>query len=205
MIDTATKAIVAHWKLTKAADNVPMAFDSEHQLLYVACRTPGTVIALDAATGKEVASQPAAAEPTIFSTTPRSSRVYVISGAGEVDASRWMRQELRPLELLHTAPEPRRPCSFRRRIRCMSVCRERARSLRRFASTQRPSCASSQASRATKTPAAEGRRVEVRRHRQPPWRPLAHRQDRPVESVLRGSRGRRGAFRRAISPSMALS
>ena len=60
IIGTATKAITAHWKLTKAADNVPMAFDSGHQLLYVACRTPGMLIAIDAATGKEVASLPIA-------------------------------------------------------------------------------------------------------------------------------------------------
>ena len=58
----------------------------EHQLLYVACRTPGTVIALDAATGKEVASLPAAGGADDLFYDPALRRVYVISGAGEVDA-----------------------------------------------------------------------------------------------------------------------
>jgi DNA-binding beta-propeller fold protein YncE len=104
VIDTAGKAIAAHWKLTKAADNVPMAFDAEHKLLYLACRTPGMVIALDAATGKEVANQPAAGGADDLFYDPALRRVYVISGAGEVDA--YLADEakaLHPLGALHTA------------------------------------------------------------------------------------------------------
>jgi DNA-binding beta-propeller fold protein YncE len=86
VIDAASKAITAHWKLTKAADNVPLAFDGGHKLLYLACRTPGTVIALDAATGKEVSSLPAADGADDLFYDPALGRVYVISGAGEVDA-----------------------------------------------------------------------------------------------------------------------
>jgi 4-phytase/acid phosphatase len=104
VIDTASKAVIAHWKLTKAADNVPMAFDTEHQLLYVACRTPGTVIALDAVTGKEVASLPTAGGADDMFYDPALRRVYVISGAGEVDAYQVDEaKNLHPLEVLHTA------------------------------------------------------------------------------------------------------
>jgi DNA-binding beta-propeller fold protein YncE len=104
VLDTASKAISAHWKLTKAADNVPMAFDAEHQLLYLACRTPGTVIALDAVTGKEVASQPTADGADDLFYDPALHRVYVISGAGEVDAYQVDEAKtLRPLDVLHTA------------------------------------------------------------------------------------------------------
>lgn len=85
VIDIVSKAITARWKLTKAADNVPMAFDSEHQLLYVACRTPGTVIAIDAASGKEIASLPTAAGADDIFYDPALHRVYVIAGSGEVD------------------------------------------------------------------------------------------------------------------------
>jgi 4-phytase/acid phosphatase len=103
-IDTASKAIAAHWKLTRAADNVPMAFDSEHQLLYVACRTPGTVIALDAVTGKEVASVPTASGADDLFYDPALRRVYVISGAGEVDTYQVDKaRNLHPLEIAHTA------------------------------------------------------------------------------------------------------
>ena len=104
VIDTSSKAIAVHWKLTKAADNVPMAFDSEHQLLFVACRKPGMLIALDAATGKEIASQPAAAGADDLFYDPALRRVHVISGSGEVDSYQVDEtKNLHPLEVLHTA------------------------------------------------------------------------------------------------------
>jgi 4-phytase/acid phosphatase len=103
-IDTPAKTVAAHWKLTKAADNVPMAFDRENQLLFVACRTPGTVIALDAATGKEVASQPAADGADDIFFDPALRRVYVISGAGEIDSYQVDgTKNLHPLEVVHSA------------------------------------------------------------------------------------------------------
>jgi 4-phytase/acid phosphatase len=104
VIDTVSKAISQHWKLTKAADNVPLAFDGEHQLLYLACRTPGTVIALDATSGREVASQPSAggADDLFYDSALR--RVYLISGAGEVDEYQVSNNKsLLPLGVLHTA------------------------------------------------------------------------------------------------------
>lgn len=103
-IDPAGKTIVARWKLTKAADNVPIAFDSGDQLLFVACRTPGMVIALDAITGKEIASQPAAPGADDLFYDPALRRVYVISGAGEVDSYQVDEaRNLHPLEVVHTA------------------------------------------------------------------------------------------------------
>ncbi len=86
VIDTKTKAITAHWKLTKAADNVPLAFDGMDQLLFVACRKPGMLIALDAKTGKEVTSLPSAAGVDDLFYDSALRRVYLISGTGEVDA-----------------------------------------------------------------------------------------------------------------------
>jgi len=104
VIDTVSKVITAHWKLTNAADNVPMAVDSEHRLLYVGCRTPGTVIALDTATGKEVSSQPTADGADDLFYDPALRRVYVISGAGEVDSYQIEEaRNLHPLGVLHTA------------------------------------------------------------------------------------------------------
>jgi DNA-binding beta-propeller fold protein YncE len=85
VIAPGANSVTAQWKLTKAGDNVPMAFDSRHRTLYVACRTPGTLIALDAATGAERASLPAAAEADDLFYDPALARVYLISGTGEVD------------------------------------------------------------------------------------------------------------------------
>jgi DNA-binding beta-propeller fold protein YncE len=105
VIDTATKAIAAHWKLTKAANNVPMAFDAKHNLLFVACRTPGTVIALDATTGKEVSRQPSAGGVDDLFYDPTLRRIYAISGAGEVDAYQLdAAKTLHALGNLRTAP-----------------------------------------------------------------------------------------------------
>jgi YVTN family beta-propeller protein len=103
VIDTITKTVAAHWKLTKAADNVPMAFDHEHNLLYVACREPGTLIALDVANGKEVARLPTAGEADDLFYDPTLRRAYVISGAGEVDVYQVDEaKNLHPLGALHT-------------------------------------------------------------------------------------------------------
>jgi DNA-binding beta-propeller fold protein YncE len=85
VIDAKTKTATALWKLTNAADNVPLAFDSRDQLLFVACRKPGMLIVLDAKTGKEIASLPAAGGADDLFYDPALSRVYLISGIGEVD------------------------------------------------------------------------------------------------------------------------
>jgi DNA-binding beta-propeller fold protein YncE len=104
VIDTVTRTIAAQWKLTRAADNVPMAFDAEHHLLFLACRTPGTVIALDAATGKEIASLPTAGGADDLFYDLALGRVYVISGIGEVDAYQVDEaRNLHALGVLHTA------------------------------------------------------------------------------------------------------
>ena len=104
VIDADSRAITAHWKLTKAADNVPMAFDDAHQLLYVACRKPGTLIAVDAASGKEVASVASAGGADDLFYDAELRRIYLISGQGEVDAYQVdAGKELHPLGVLHTA------------------------------------------------------------------------------------------------------
>lgn len=86
VINGATNAIVAHWKLTGAADNVPMAYDAGSHKLYVACRNPATLIELDAVSGTELsrASTGEGADDLFYDA--KLGRVYVISGAGEVDA-----------------------------------------------------------------------------------------------------------------------
>jgi DNA-binding beta-propeller fold protein YncE len=85
VIDAATRTIAMHWKVTKASDNVPIAFDNEHQLIFVACRNPGLLIALNADTGKESADEPAAGKADDLFYDSRLRRVYLISGTGEVD------------------------------------------------------------------------------------------------------------------------
>jgi DNA-binding beta-propeller fold protein YncE len=86
VIDGTRNAIVAHWKLTGAADNVPMAYDGGRQTLYVACRTPATLLALNAVSGAEIARVKTGEGADDLFYDAALGRVYVISGAGEVDA-----------------------------------------------------------------------------------------------------------------------
>jgi len=79
VIATGSKEITAHRKLTKAADNVPLAFDSEHQLLYVACRTPGTLIAL--ADGKTIMAN------WVISAADGHSTIFDLLGGKYVDTA----------------------------------------------------------------------------------------------------------------------
>jgi len=104
VIGADTHAINAQWKLTKAADNVPLAFDAEHRLLFVACRTPGTLLALDASSGTLVASASSAGGADDLFYDPALHRLYLISGEGEVDSYQFDgARNLHSLEVLHTA------------------------------------------------------------------------------------------------------
>jgi DNA-binding beta-propeller fold protein YncE len=104
VIGTDTRAITALWKLTKAADNVPLAFDGEHNLLFVGCRKPGTLLALDAASGKEVANAASAGGADDLFYDLALHRLYLISGDGEVDTYQLdSARVLHPLEVTHTA------------------------------------------------------------------------------------------------------
>ncbi|MGA3045674.1 MAG: hypothetical protein ABSD67_03580 [Terracidiphilus sp.] len=85
VIDGANNTIVAHWKLTGAADNVPMAYDRGRQRLYVACRTPATLLALNANSSAEIARVTTGDGADDLFYDAAQHRLYVISGAGEVD------------------------------------------------------------------------------------------------------------------------
>jgi DNA-binding beta-propeller fold protein YncE len=104
VIDAATNAITAHWKLTKAAENVPMAYDRELNILFVACRKPGTLIAIDASTGNELTSAQADDGADDLFYDAALSRVYVITGAGAIDVYQVDSQkQLHSLNVIQTA------------------------------------------------------------------------------------------------------
>lgn len=85
VVDTNTNTIATHWRLTGASDNVPLAYDNEHGTLYVACRMPGRVIALDGNSGTEISRLPTGNQADDLFYDSTLHRVYVISGTGEVD------------------------------------------------------------------------------------------------------------------------
>jgi DNA-binding beta-propeller fold protein YncE len=103
VIGATGKSVIANWKVTKAAENVPLAFDEQHKLIYVACRKPGMVIAIDAATGNEISSARAAEGADDLFYDSALGRIYVITDAGEVDAYEVnSARTLRPLDALQT-------------------------------------------------------------------------------------------------------
>jgi DNA-binding beta-propeller fold protein YncE len=104
VIDGATNSVVAHWKLSKAADNVPMAYDSGGQKLYLACRKPATLLALDAASGAERSSAATGEGADDLFYDAALGRVYVISGAGEVDAYQVDGASIQAIGVTRTAP-----------------------------------------------------------------------------------------------------
>jgi len=96
VIGGSTHTQIAIWKLTRAKDNVPLAYDEEHQILFVGCRTPARLLVLDATSGKELADLPSEAGADDLFYDPELHRVYLIAGSGainvyEIDASKTVR------------------------------------------------------------------------------------------------------------------
>jgi DNA-binding beta-propeller fold protein YncE len=85
VIDGTSHTQTAAWKLTRAKDNVPLVYDAEHQLLFVACRTPARLLVLDANSGKELSDLPSGAGADDIFYDPEVHRVYLVAGSGTVD------------------------------------------------------------------------------------------------------------------------
>jgi hypothetical protein len=81
--DLANNRTIAHWQTTGCSDNFPMQLDEIHHRLFVACRGPGSLMAFDTQTGKQVSN--VKFDPDVFSDDmfydAAKSRVYVIGRA----------------------------------------------------------------------------------------------------------------------------
>lgn len=85
VIDGATHTQSATWKLARAKDNVPLAYDEEHQVLFVACRTPARLLVLDGNSGNELANLPSDAGADDIFYDLEFHRIYLVAGSGAVD------------------------------------------------------------------------------------------------------------------------
>jgi DNA-binding beta-propeller fold protein YncE len=85
VIDGASHTQAAIWKLMGAKDNVPLTYDAEHEVLFVACRTPARLLVLDANSGRELADLPShdGADDVFYD--PELHRIYLIAGSGAID------------------------------------------------------------------------------------------------------------------------
>lgn len=105
VIDGTSHTQTASWKLTRAKDNVPLAYDEENQVLFVACRTPARLLVLDGKSGAELADLPSDAGADDLFYDPATHRVYLIAGSGaidvyEIDSDR----TVRAVGIIHTSP-----------------------------------------------------------------------------------------------------
>ncbi len=85
VIDGATHTQTAVWQLTRAKDNVPLAYDSDDELLFVACRKPARLLILDGKNGKELADLPSDNGADDLFYDAELHRIYLIAGSGSVN------------------------------------------------------------------------------------------------------------------------
>jgi hypothetical protein len=88
--DLVKKSMLAHWAVPGCTDNFPMALDEAHQRLFVACRSPASLLVLDSETGKPAAS--VAFDATTFSDDiffdASKGRIYVAARIAPKDNPR---------------------------------------------------------------------------------------------------------------------
>ena len=84
--DLTKNSVIAKWPITTALKNFPMALDEAHHRLFLGCRTPARLLVLDTETGKQVAAVDIVGDTDDLFYDAAKGRVYVIGGAGFVDA-----------------------------------------------------------------------------------------------------------------------
>jgi DNA-binding beta-propeller fold protein YncE len=104
VIDGATHSLAGSWKITRAKNNVPLAFAEPHNLLFVACRVPGRLLVLDGESGKETADLAAEEGADDLFYDAELHRIYLIAGSGAVDTYQLeVDKTLRALPVTHTS------------------------------------------------------------------------------------------------------
>jgi DNA-binding beta-propeller fold protein YncE len=84
VVDRVKRAVVASWPTGDAAANFPMALDERGKRLFVVCRTPARLLALDTDSGAIVATAPTVGDSDDVFYDAAARRVYVSGGEGAV-------------------------------------------------------------------------------------------------------------------------
>lgn len=85
VIDRAAPVTPTVWKIKDGARNFPLAYDSAHDRIFIACRKPAKVIALDAKTGAVLGESPCVPDSDDLFYDEATNRVYVIGGGRRAD------------------------------------------------------------------------------------------------------------------------
>ncbi len=84
VVDRKAMKEITRWPIGSQADNSPMAYDEQHHRLLIVCRKPGTLVVMDADSGKVVAHLPAAERSDDIAFDAEKGRIYVPGGEGYI-------------------------------------------------------------------------------------------------------------------------
>ncbi|HEY4378707.1 MAG TPA: YncE family protein [Acidobacteriaceae bacterium] len=88
-IDARQQQIIGTWKLLRAQDNVPAAYDRITGTLLLGCRTPSKLLIVDGKTGRELQDIDSSAGADDLFIDRDTRRAYLITGSGHVDVYHW--------------------------------------------------------------------------------------------------------------------
>jgi DNA-binding beta-propeller fold protein YncE len=108
VIDRQTKTVNEAWSLPGAKANFPMALDEAGHRLFVGCRNPARLVALDTATGKSVSELAIVGDTDDLFYDAKRKRIYVSGGEGFIDViGQRDADSYKLLERIPTAPSAR--------------------------------------------------------------------------------------------------
>jgi hypothetical protein len=84
VVDRKERKIVATWRLEGLRDNFPMALDEAGHRLFLACRRPAEMLALDTESGRIVARIACVSDADDMSYDPVHKRIYISGGEGSI-------------------------------------------------------------------------------------------------------------------------
>jgi YVTN family beta-propeller protein len=84
VVDRGKSAILASWATDDATSNFPMALDEADSRLFIVCRRPAVLLALDTKSGTVVAELPTVGDSDDLFYDAKRKRVYASGGAGEI-------------------------------------------------------------------------------------------------------------------------
>jgi DNA-binding beta-propeller fold protein YncE len=85
VVDRQSMKVGATWALNAAMANYPMAFDASSHRLYVACRSPASLLVFDSDAGREIARVTLAGDCDDIFVDPERHQLYASCGAGYID------------------------------------------------------------------------------------------------------------------------
>jgi YVTN family beta-propeller protein len=82
VVDREKRSVIDKWPIETAAANFPMALDEPHHRLFIGCRKPAKLLALDTDTGKRVTSLDCCGDADDLFYDAALRRIYVSGGEG---------------------------------------------------------------------------------------------------------------------------